>query len=217
MDTLLFTSFLQPLTATTPLAALLNRWLLALAPAAALINPRRPSAARECLQNTTAGAHFFHALVVKLIERLEAGKDLKPLLRFVQRSRPRPSLSHPIDDLLPAYALALRGSELRTAQQVYKMVGYTNPHLEKLLAQPSPFTADHAQLVVVLHGGQRAAFELFEVDTNDPQVRADTLAILRAVRDADVEGLAATLSAIEKRHYPQRARRNNSSQTQSTT
>lgn len=202
MDIPYATPLLQPIAANTPLAALLNRWLVALAPAAALINPRRPSIARDCLHDVTQGVHFFHQLVTKTIARLEAGKDMQPLMRFVRLHPKRPSLCRPVADQKLALTLAMRGAELHTSRQVYKMVDYTHLHLDKLLTLPSPFTDDRTLLQALSHGGYRAAFELDEMESTNPQGAADALAILYCVLAADSIALQSQLEAIEARYSP---------------
>jgi hypothetical protein len=188
---------LQPLTATTPLAALLNRWLVALAPAAALINPARTSIASECLCSTTASLHFYHQTLTKVIARLEASKDLRNLWPVMRFKRGRMNLSRPVVEQHAALALAVCGDKL-TARQVYKMPSYVYPHLDKLIAQPSPFSADCALLMALFAGGARAVQELQE-PSNEGCGKADALAILRQVLAADAEGLRECLGAIDKR------------------
>jgi hypothetical protein len=197
------TPLLQPLTAPTPLAGLLNRWLVALAPTAALIDPRRPSAARECLQNVTSGAHFLHCLVGKVIARLEAGKDLQPLLRYVRHHRHRPYLGRPVVHAHLALALALRNEKLQT-KHVYEMVSYTSPYLEKLLGQPSPFSADAALLEAVLEGASMAALYIQVLEEDEPdieQTRTDIMDLLRLIVAADGEAIKRKSEEITLRPY----------------
>jgi hypothetical protein len=192
------TPLLHPITDNTPLAALLNRWLVALAPAAALINPRRPSMARDCLQDVTTGAHFLHQLVAKMVSRLEAGKDLRCVARFINRHRSRPSLCSPFEEEKTGLALAMRCHDLHTRQQVYGLVGCYHPHLDKLLALSSPFAADYALLQQLLKGCTTAAWSYLE-PLDEQMERADVLAILRCVLATDSEALANQLAAIKGR------------------
>jgi hypothetical protein len=189
---------LQPIPATTPLAALLNRWLLALAPAAALISANHPSEIRAYLYETTVGCHFYHRTVGKLIDRLENGKSLKTLSPVLRFRRDRMSVACPILDERVPLALAMRGAELTDARQVYKYPGYLFPHLDKLIAQGGPFSEDCALLRALFAGGARAVQEL-DNPLNEANREADALAIFHCVMDADAEGLRALEAATNLR------------------
>ncbi len=189
---------LQPIPATTPLAAVLNRWLAALAPAAALIHPTYSSAARTCLYETTNGAHFYHHTVGKLIDRLENGKPLKILSPVLHFRRDRMSVACPVLEKRVTLALAMRGAELTDARQVYKYPSYQYEHLDKLIAQGGPFSDDCALLVALFAGGARAV-EALDDPLAEANSKADALAILRCVMAADAEGLRVLEAATNLR------------------
>jgi hypothetical protein len=198
MSYYIFAGLLQPVTATTPLAAVLNRWMVALAPAAALINSNYPSAARQHLQDASAGAHFYHRTVSKIIERLEAGKDLRSLWPVMRWRRDRASVAEPVLGAKATFALAMRGAELTDAKQVHKYVAYSDAHHDQLIAQGGPFAADCALLAALFAGGARAMREL-DNEVDEARGQADALAILRCVLDADAKGLAECIAYIERR------------------
>jgi hypothetical protein len=71
---------LEPIAADTPLAALFNQWLTALAPVEQLTSARRPkSYTRTALQNLTTRLHRLHHCVGRAIDRLEAGVPIEKL------------------------------------------------------------------------------------------------------------------------------------------
>jgi hypothetical protein len=181
---------LQPVSADTPLAALLNRWLLALAPVAALINPE--------------GAHFLHAAVSKSLARLEAGKDLGSLREYNCYKPIKRGFARPLREKQLALALAARASELPTAKEVHLLGSYSYEYLDKLLALPTPFAADRVALDQILGSAGRVSFELDwaqEVGRGEEQVRADVLDALRYLVTADVAALAAHWVAVESRYH----------------
>jgi hypothetical protein len=137
---------LQPLTASTPLAALFNRWLLALAPVELLTRTGRPSAARDYLALVTNSLHCHHRTVAEVAKMLRKGKPLSDFERYCTAQPGKSSLCIPIPQLFTALALAALGPTLETTTRLRGVMNCRQNYLRQTVANIPEFLATAAHI-----------------------------------------------------------------------